>query len=107
MNLQYAYIIQEPIVVVGIRHILGVWDDEPLAVAEPNAVQHQSAQLDDDESRSPPPIGVVHQAEVLAPLDDGRRIVEHEFHRIPGYTEHQQGEYRARGDGLDQESEHN
>ena len=133
----------EPVVVVGIHHVLRPFDHEMLVVAEPQAVQHESVEpvhdapegisredpapegraavdvpdkeaqqnAEDDkggdllgiETGSTGTVGVIHETEGLAALDDGRGIVENALDGIPGHQEHEQREEGAGYEGFDEE----
>ena len=49
------------------------------------------------------PIGLIHQPQRLAALDDCRRIIEDDFHRVPGHQEHEEREDYAGYEGFDKE----
>ena len=71
--------------------------------AQQHAEDDKSHDLLRVEGRSAGTVAVIHQAQGLAALDDGRGIVEDGLHRVPGHQEHEQREERAGGEGFEQE----
>ena len=71
--------------------------------AQQHAEDDKSHDLLRVEGRSAGTVAVIHQAQGLAALDDGRGIVEDGLHRVPGHQEHEQREERAGEQGFEQE----
>ena len=71
--------------------------------AEEDAEDGHGDHLLDIEAHSPRPIAGIDQAELITPLDDGRRVVEDGLDGVPGHQELEQREQGARDEGLEEE----
>lgn len=78
--------------------------DIPYQQAEQDTEDQECDHLLRVEPRSARTVGIVHQPEGLAPLDNRRGIVENRLHRVPGHQEHEKRENRAGYEGFEQES---
>ena len=76
-------------------------------ILDEEAKQHAEDDESDDflriKARTSGTVAVVDQAEGLAALDNGRRIIEDGLNRVPRHQEHEQREERAGEQGFEEE----
>ena len=77
--------------------------DVPDKEAQQNAEDDKGGDLLGIETGSTGTVGVIHETEGLAALDDGRGIVEDALDGVPGHQEHEQREKRAGEQGFNEE----